>query len=746
MIIKKDYEIAKKESSDEQCSNSRREDEEYAMVVRDFEKFFKRRVRFVRQPRNDKKTFQRIRDDKNGKSDRKCFRFGDPNHLIEECPKPLKDKNQRAFVRGSWRDSEEEDDEKIKDETCVAQTSNETSPLVDDDLDKEEAIKITKKKILESDIEDETLEIDEIVNIKESRNHPLEKVIGNLNQRTLRPDIMFSICLCARFQEAPKTSHLEAVKRIFRYIKDTRQMIPEPGDADHEVPVNPTFHEQTNDELTEKELKQIEDDDQAIHTILLGLPEDIYATVDSCETAQEIWLRVQKRMKGITNQNKNGNVIAARAEGNANGNNGIQLQAEEFDLVVVVADLDEIEEVNANCILMANQQQASTSGTQTDKAPVYDSDRSTENKLHDTIYENSKLRAQLFDKVSEQKDTTKDITTKTRRPHHRNNAKNDKVLFVSKSSRFKNKEVKVEDHSRNLLHFKNKKHMSSACNNVKLPIRNDKCKIVYAIILGFGDLQWGNILITKVYLVEGLGHNLFSIGRFCDSDLEVTFRRNTCFVRNFEGVDLLKENRTTNLYTINLPDMASISLICLMARTTSTNSWLWHQRLSHLNFDTVNDLVRNDLVTGLLKFKYHKKHIFPSCEQEKRKRVSRPAKLVPNSKHRLHLLHMDLCGLIRIASINGKRVYNRRTKKIIKTINVTFDELSAMVFEQSSLKPGLQSMTYGQISSGLDLPNAPSTITTQKPTEGELDLLFEAMFDDHVGGQPSATLRTILAA
>ncbi|GJS59607.1 retrovirus-related pol polyprotein from transposon TNT 1-94 [Tanacetum coccineum] len=117
---------AKKESSDEECSTSGSEDEEYAMAVRDFKKFFKRRGRFVRQPRNDKKTFQRSRDDKNGKSDRKCFRCGDPNHLIGECPKPPKDKNQRAFVGGSWSDSGEEDDEKVKDETClVAHASSE---------------------------------------------------------------------------------------------------------------------------------------------------------------------------------------------------------------------------------------------------------------------------------------------------------------------------------------------------------------------------------------------------------------------------------------------------------------------------------------------------------------------------------------------------------------------------------------------------------------------------------------------
>nr|GEV93731.1 retrovirus-related Pol polyprotein from transposon TNT 1-94 [Tanacetum cinerariifolium] len=122
-----------------------------------------------------------------------------------------------------------------------------------------------------------------------------------------------------------------------------------------------------------------------------------------------------------------------------------------------------------------------------------------------------------------------------------------------------------------------------------------------AAILGFGDLQWGNILITRVYFVEGLGHNLFSVGQFCDSDLE---------------------------------------------------------RLSHLNFDTINDLARNDLVAGLLKFKYHKEHLCPSYEQGKTKRASYPPKPVPNSRQRLHLLYMDLCGLMRIASINGKRTDN----------------------------------------------------------------------------------------
>ncbi|GJY23713.1 retrovirus-related pol polyprotein from transposon TNT 1-94 [Tanacetum coccineum] len=131
---------AKKESSDEECLTSESKVEEYAMAIRDFKKFFKRRGRFMRQPRNDKKTFQRSRDDKNGKSDRQCFRCGDLNHLIKECLKPPKDKNQRAFVGGSWSDSDEEDDEKDKDETClIAQASNEICLGVD--LEPDEWIK-----------------------------------------------------------------------------------------------------------------------------------------------------------------------------------------------------------------------------------------------------------------------------------------------------------------------------------------------------------------------------------------------------------------------------------------------------------------------------------------------------------------------------------------------------------------------------------------------------------------------------
>ncbi|GKG05495.1 zf-CCHC domain-containing protein [Tanacetum coccineum] len=85
------------------------------MAVRDFKKFFKRRGRFVRQLHDERKSSQKSKDDKNGKGERKCFKCGDPNHLIGECPKLSRNYNQRAFVGGSWSDSDEDEEENTKD-------------------------------------------------------------------------------------------------------------------------------------------------------------------------------------------------------------------------------------------------------------------------------------------------------------------------------------------------------------------------------------------------------------------------------------------------------------------------------------------------------------------------------------------------------------------------------------------------------------------------------------------------------
>ncbi|GKC11822.1 retrovirus-related pol polyprotein from transposon TNT 1-94 [Tanacetum coccineum] len=149
-----------------------------------------------------------------------------------------------------------------------------------------------------------------------------------------------------------------------------------------------------------------------------------------------------------------------------------------------------------------------------------------------------------------------------------------------------------------------------------------------ARIIGYGDYQLENVTISRVYYIEGLGHNLFSVGQFCDADLEVAFRKNTCFIHNLECVDLLFGSQDTNLYIVSLNDMLKTSLICLLFKASKTKSWLWYRRLSHLNF---------------------------ACVLVKRKKSSHQPKAKDTNQEKLYLLHMDLYGPMRVESINGKR-------------------------------------------------------------------------------------------
>nr|GEX45317.1 retrovirus-related Pol polyprotein from transposon TNT 1-94 [Tanacetum cinerariifolium] len=176
-----------------------------------------------------------------------------------------------------------------------------------------------------------------------------------------------------------------------------------------------------------------------------------------------------------------------------------------------------------------------------------------------------------------------------------------------------------------------------------------------APILGYRDLVQGAVTIKRVYYVEGLNHNLFSVGQFCDADLEVAFRKSTCYIRDLKGNDLLKGSRGTDLYSITLQDTFSPNPICLMAKASSSQAWLLHRRLSHLNFDIINLISKNNIVIGLLKLKFVKDHLCSSCELGKAKRKSFQTKTTPSSKRRLQLLHMDLCGPMRVESINGKK-------------------------------------------------------------------------------------------
>ncbi|GKB84907.1 retrovirus-related pol polyprotein from transposon TNT 1-94, partial [Tanacetum coccineum] len=192
--------------------------------------------------------------------------------------------------------------------------------------------------------------------------------------------------------------------------------------------------------------------------------------------------------------------------------------------------------------------------------------------------------------------------------------------------------------------------LSSSSLVMTVRFRNDHI----ARIIGYGDYQLGNVTISRVYYVEGLGHNLFFVGQFCNTDLEVAFRKNTCFIRNLEGVDLLSGSQETNLYTISLDEMLKTSPICLLSKASKTKSWLWHRRLSHLNFGTLNKLAKDGLARGIPRLKFQKDHLCSACALGKSKKFSHQPKAEDTNQEKLYLLHMDLCGLMRVASINKK--------------------------------------------------------------------------------------------
>ncbi|GKB79261.1 retrovirus-related pol polyprotein from transposon TNT 1-94 [Tanacetum coccineum] len=177
----------------------------------------------------------------------------------------------------------------------------------------------------------------------------------------------------------------------------------------------------------------------------------------------------------------------------------------------------------------------------------------------------------------------------------------------------------------------------------------------FGAIMGYGDYVIGDNVISRVYYVEGPGHNLFSVRQFCDFDLEVAFRKHSCYVRDSNGVELIKGSRGSNLYTISVEYMMKSSPICLLSKASKNKSWLWHRRLNHLNFGTINDLARKDLVRGLPRLKFEKDHLCSACQLGKSKKHTHTPKAEKTNLEVLNTLHMDLCRPMRVQIINGKK-------------------------------------------------------------------------------------------
>nr|GFA96359.1 retrovirus-related Pol polyprotein from transposon TNT 1-94 [Tanacetum cinerariifolium] len=279
--------------------------------------------------------------------------------------------------------------------------------------------------------------------------------------------------------------------------------------------------------------------------------------------------------------------------------------------------------------------------------------------------------------------------------------------------------------------------------------------------MDYGDYQIRNVTISRVYFVDGFDNNLFSVGQFYDSDLEVAFRQHTCFIRNPEGVDLLTGSRGNNLYTLSLGDMMASSPICLLSKASKTKSWLWHRRLSHLNFGAINHLARQGLVRGLLKLKFKKDHLCSACEMGKSKKKSHKPKSEDINQEKLYLLHMDLCRPMRVESVNGKKYilviiddYSRftwakclRSKdeasnfiiKFLKMIKVGISHETSVA--RSSLKDIIRQLLPHVTpkivpSSGL-VPNPTSSTPFVPLSRTNWDMLFQPLFDELLTPPPS---------
>ncbi|KAJ9545259.1 hypothetical protein OSB04_024966 [Centaurea solstitialis] len=176
-----------------------------------------------------------------------------------------------------------------------------------------------------------------------------------------------------------------------------------------------------------------------------------------------------------------------------------------------------------------------------------------------------------------------------------------------------------------------------------------------APIMGYGDILHHKITINKVAYVEGLSHNLLSIGKFCDKGLEVNFRETRCCVRTYEGQELIEGTRRSNLYTVNFQKQRPFTEICLLSKASFNQNVLWHRRLSYLKYATINELAKEGLVAGLPSLKFTKEQLCSACEMGKIKKSSHKLKVEHNTSKPLQLLHMDFCEPMRVQSINGRK-------------------------------------------------------------------------------------------
>nr|GEU91916.1 integrase, catalytic region, zinc finger, CCHC-type, peptidase aspartic, catalytic [Tanacetum cinerariifolium] len=307
-------------------------------------------------------------------------------------------------------------------------------------------------------------------------------------------------------------------------------------------------------------------------------------------------------------------------------------------------------------------------------------------------------------------------STSNSRPQLKSTQMKDRVMLNNSQG----KKQELEDHHRNVNFSKNKTFVTACndslntktsndnfvcvtCGKCVLNDNHDRCVLHYL----YGVNSRTKMPIAMPISTREPKRTLVDIILFIvDSVMrEVGFRKSTCYIRDLKGNDILTGSRGTDLYSITLQDTSSPDPIYLMGKATSSQAWLWHRHLSHLNFDTINLLSMNDIVIGLPKLKFVKDH---------------------------------LCSSWYSTQSRAYRVFIKRTRVIVETIHVNFDELPQMASNHISSDPVPQcqrtALEHDSLSLGHqcqeNVPHAAGTVTMSN----ELDLLYSPMLDELLNG------------
>nr|GEU38060.1 integrase, catalytic region, zinc finger, CCHC-type, peptidase aspartic, catalytic [Tanacetum cinerariifolium] len=281
----------------------------------------------------------------------------------------------------------------------------------------------------------------------------------------------------------------------------------------------------------------------------------------------------------------------------------------------------------------------------------------------------------------------------------------------------------------------------------------------FGAIMGYEDYVIGDSVISRVYYVEGLGYNLFSVGQFCDSDLEVAFKKHSCYVRDTNDVELIKGSRGSNLCAISVEDMMKSSPICLLSKASKNKSWLWHHLLNHLNFGTINYLTRKDLVRGLPRLKFEKDHLCSACQLGKSKKHSHK----PKAENTIMEASMFLWAeAVATACYTQNRflIYTRHNKTPYELVHDKKPDLTFLRDSGALCYPTNNNEDLGKLQPITDIgifvgyapskkgptptflmpehislglvPNLVPAAPYVPPTNKEMEILFQPMFDEYL--------------